>query len=157
MELPDGVVDVRKVKTAGGGEGGRAHLTWVIAYSERIEVGSPPHEAIRKFAGALKAPRNMDHSVMLLPVISREPREPPAPEKAPPKVRAKPRAKARVDKARIAKARVAKVRVAKVRVKVAAKARPKTRAKVAAAKSRARTIAKSPTRKPARRPRRARR
>jgi hypothetical protein len=152
MELPDGVVDVRKVKTAGGGEGGRAHLTWVIAYSERIEVGSPPHEAIRKFAGALKAPRNMDHSVMLLPVISREPREAPAPEKAPPKVRAKPRAKARVDKTRIAKARTAKVRV-----KAGAKARPKTRAKVAAAKSRARTIAKSPTRKPARRPRRARR
>ena len=136
MELPEGVVDVRKVKTAGGGEGGRAHLTWVIAYSERIEVGSPRHEAIRKFAGALKAPRNMDHSVMLLPVLGREPREAPAPAKAPPKVRAKPRAK--------------------VRTKASAKPRPKTRAK-AAAKPRARTAARSPPRKPARRPRRAKR
>jgi hypothetical protein len=144
MELPDGVVDVRKVKTAGGGEGGRAHLTWVIAYSERIEVGSPRHEAIRQFAGALKAPRNMDHSVMLLPVISRESREAqaPAPAKAAPKVRAKPRAK---------------VRVAKAGVKAGAKSRSKTRAKVAAAKSRSRAVAKSPTRKPARRPRRAKR
>jgi hypothetical protein len=132
MELPDGVVDVRKVKTAGGGEGGRSHLTWVIAYSERIEVGSPRHEAIRQFAGALKAPRNMDHSVMLLPVISREPRDPPA--RAPAKALLKVRAKVR----------------AKPRAKASAKARPKPGAK-AAAKPRARTAARSPARKPARR------
>ena len=133
MELPDGVVDVRKVKTAGGGEGGRAHLTWVIAYSERIEVGSPRHEAIRKFAGALKAPRNMDHSVMLLPVISRESLAT-APAKAPPKVRAKPRAKARV----------------KASAQARTKSRPKPRAKPAA-KPRAKVAARSPKRKPARR------
>jgi hypothetical protein len=129
MELPDGVVDVRKVKTAGGGEGGRAHLTWVIAYSERIEVGSPRHDAIRQFAGALKAPRNMYHSVMLLPVISRESLAT-TPAKAPPKARARPRAKARV----------------KISAKASAKARPKTRAK-----PRAKVAARSPKRKPARR------
>lgn len=138
---PPGVIDVRKVKTAGGGEGGRTHLTWVIAYSERIAVGSPGHDAIRTFAATLKAPRGMDASVMLLPVVAREPRELPAPAKAPAKVRARPAAKKPAPKTR-------------------AKPRAKPRSKPMS-KPRAKTPAKAPprsaARKPARRPRSARR
>jgi hypothetical protein len=115
MKRPGGVVDVRKVKTAGGGEGGRTHITWVIAYSERIAVGSAPHDAIRTFAATLKAPRGMDASIMLLPVVAREA---PAPAKAPAKVRARPAAKKPAPKAR-AKARAkprTKLRARKGRV-----------------------------------------
>lgn len=134
MPRPEGVVDVRKVKSAAGGEG-PAQLTWVIAYSERILPGSPGHEAIRAFAGTLKAPRNVEQSVMLLPVMARAapPAEarPPAPPAQPPK---------------------------KARVKRRAKARAKLRAKVQSkrAKTHAKAKTKPTPRKPARRPTRRR-
>ena len=74
MKLPDGVVGLRKVKTRLGGEDGRTHLTWVLAYNAGIAVGSPHYEAIRTFAGGLKPPRSagkpMEQSVMFLPVAA---------------------------------------------------------------------------------------
>ncbi len=147
MPRPEGVVDVRKVKSAAGGAG-PAQLTWVIAYSERILPGSPGHAAIRAFAGTLKAPRNVEQSVMLLPVMAREapPAEarPPAhapthaPTHAPKKARVKRRAKARAKAAAKPRANVR----AKVQAKRAMKPGVKSRAK--------------PARKPPRRPARRR-
>lgn len=86
MKLPDGVVGLRKVKTVFSGEDGRTHLTWVLAYNAGIEVGSPPYEAIRAFAGGLKAPRaagrTMEQSVMFLPVAAPDTSEAPPPRPA---------------------------------------------------------------------------
>jgi hypothetical protein len=147
MKRPGGVVDVRKVKTAGGGEGGRTHITWVIAYSERIEVGSAQLDAIRTFAATLKTPRGMDASIMLLPVVAREAppadaRPPAQPARAPTKARARRPARARAKAA------------AKPRAKVRAKAPARVQAK--RTKRLAKTPAKSNARKPARKPARGR-
>jgi len=145
-QLPDGVIDVRKVKTVIGGEGGRAHLTWVVAYSDRIAPGTPPYETIREFVGTLKPPRNTEQSVMLLPVIAREPApQPPAPTPPREKPPARTRKKARVKTSARAKAR--------------AKAPPKTRKKSPARSPLRKPVARKPARrasarKPARRSRR---
>ena len=95
-KLPEGILDVRKVKTVMG-EGVRPHLTFVLAYNAGIETGSDRYEAIRKYADGLKAPASMDRSVMLLPVAPHPSPEPaPAPKQKPKraKARARPAAKA---------------------------------------------------------------
>lgn len=146
MKLPDGVVDLRKVRTVLSGEDPRAHLTWVIAYNAQIEPGSERYEAIRLFGGALKPPRNTDQSVMYLPIA------PPDTSKAPPPQPARKRTKPRARPA---------ARAARNKSRTTARAKPlrKVRsAKPARAKSRRGKVAKSkPARSPARRsPSRAR-
>ena len=137
MKLPDGVVGLRKVRTVFGGEDGRTHLTWVLAYNAGIEIGSPHYEAIRAFAGRLKAPPGkagmaMEHSVMFLPVA------PPDTNHAPPAGAAPPR-KPRAARPKKSRRQPAAKRVAKSSVRRT----PKTVAKRAAKRA-------SRTRKPAR-------
>jgi hypothetical protein len=83
------------VKTVFGGEDGRAHLTWVLAYNAGIEVGSPHYEAIRTFAGGLKAPRyagkQMEQSVMFLPIAAPDTSQAPEPAARAPRKPAKKR------------------------------------------------------------------
>ena len=153
MKLPDGVVGLRKVKTVLGGEDGHTHLTWVLAYNAGIEVGSERYEAIRAFAGGLKAPlqagRRMEHSVMFLPIAapdtsqapppSERPAAPRKPRRARPKKRLAPKSRTKPSLKRPAKTvgktvaktvarsslRTAIKRAAKSRRPTSARARPR--------------------------------
>jgi hypothetical protein len=151
MKLPDGVVGLRKVKTVLGGEDGHTHLTWVLAYNAGIEVGSERYEAIRAFAGGLKAPlqagRRMEHSVMFLPIAPPDTSQAPPPSERPaaprksrrarPKKRLAPKSRTKPSLKRPAKTvaktavrpppRAAIKRAAKTRRPAPARARPRTR------------------------------
>lgn len=154
--LPDGIVDVRKLTTAFG-EGG-AHLTFVVAYNGAIEAGSERYETIRTYASALKPPDSMGHSVMLLPVAPREPAAhpaesrdpaPPAKKPAPKKRTIKKQAKARATAPARQRARPRSKSPAKSQGKSRPQPRAKTRTKVrpkARAKSRPKPTARTGTR-----------
>lgn len=123
MKLPDGVVGLRKVRTVFGGEDSRTHLTWVLAYNAGIEVGSPRYEAIRAFAGNLKAPPRMEQSVMFLPVAAPDiSHAPPPPDRASRKPRrARPKKRRPQAAVKPTSKRVAKT--AKTAIKRSAKSR----------------------------------
>jgi hypothetical protein len=138
MKLPDGVVSLRKVKTVFAGEDAHVHLTWVLAYNAGIEVGSPRYEAIRTFAGGLKAPPRVAQSVMFLPIA------PPDTSQAPPRSEPRPRPARPANKSGASKSGASKPRASKSRTKRRPRtiAKPAKPAAKAAAKRAARTAGK---------------